>query len=230
MGKEDEDLFPPEFSRQYRANDKLVLAEGIPMEFVETTPSPNGLRHWLCVKFPLLQDDAPMLIGTIAVEITDRIRVERELEARRQELRLKAENLKEVNIALKVLLDQREDEKNRQVESITSTLEKLVSPHLKRLSSTRLDKEQTNLLSIIQSNLKEIASPFAGRLNSLEDKLSPAEFEAADLLRQGKTSEEIAEILHISVHTVSAHRRGIRRKLGLLNKRVNLKSYLRSLG
>ncbi|MFH1136404.1 MAG: PAS domain-containing protein [Pseudomonadota bacterium] len=230
IGKRDADIFPENFSSQNEKNDLAVLNEARPLEFVETTPGAEGPRHWLCIKFPLFQDDGPMLIGSVAVEITDRIRAERELEIGRKELRLKAENLKEVNTALKVLLDRRENEKNRQIADMTSTLEKLVFPYLKRLGTSNLDKDQMNFLSIVETNLREIASPFAGRLDSLEDRLTPAELEVAELLRQGKTSDEIAELLHTSVHTVSSHRHGIRRKLGLLNKRVNLKSHLRSFG
>jgi DNA-binding CsgD family transcriptional regulator len=40
------------------------------------------------------------------------------------------------------------------------------------------------------------------------------------------TSKEICDILGSSEKVVAFHRQNIRRKLGLLNQKVNLKSYL----
>ncbi|MBS1113364.1 MAG: Bacterial regulatory protein luxR family, partial [Nitrospirae bacterium] len=42
----------------------------------------------------------------------------------------------------------------------------------------------------------------------------------------GMTSKEICDILGSSEKVVAFHRQNIRRKLGLLNQKVNLKSYL----
>ena len=46
-------------------------------------------------------------------------------------------------------------------------------------------------------------------------RLGRRESEVLGLLAEGKTSQEIASTLHIAVDTVIAHRRNIRRKLGL---------------
>ena len=51
----------------------------------------------------------------------------------------------------------------------------------------------------------------------------------AGLIREGKTTQEIAESLCVSENTVSAHRFHIRKKLGLTNKKVNLRTFLKSL-
>ena len=81
---------------------------------------------------------------------------------------------------------------------------------------------------LMERAAKSSGKTAAALMTSLETRLTPAELEVAQLLRDGKTSDEIAELLNISVPTVSSHRSSIRRKLGLVNKSVNLKSYLRS--
>jgi DNA-binding CsgD family transcriptional regulator len=58
---------------------------------------------------------------------------------------------------------------------------------------------------------------------------TPTEIQIANLLRRGKTSKEIAELINSSPKNVAFHRENIRRKLGLKNKKTNLKSYLLSL-
>ncbi|MEW6265060.1 MAG: PAS domain S-box protein [Thermodesulfobacteriota bacterium] len=163
----------------------------------------------------------------IGVDITDRVKAKRELEAKERELQLHAEKLKEINTALKVLLDQREQEKRQQIKDMAATLEKLVFPYLERFQQTGLDKEQAVFLEVVRSNLDRIISPLASRLTGLESSLTPAEIEVAELLRLGKTSGQIAGLLNLSIPTVSTHRSNIRRKLGLTHNKINLKSYLR---
>ena len=57
--------------------------------------------------------------------------------------------------------------------------------------------------------------------------LSPMELRVAVMIKRGFDSEETARLLQISPHTVKTHRRSIRRKLGIMNSKINLSSYLR---
>ena len=51
-----------------------------------------------------------------------------------------------------------------------------------------------------------------------------------DLIKEGKSSKEIARIMNISLNTVHTYRNKIRKKTNTKNSKVNLRSYLRSLG
>ena len=99
---------------------------------------------------------------------------------------------------------------------------------LERLQKSRLNDSQTALLSIVESNLNTIVSPFVKKMTSQFLNLTPMEIRIANLVREGKTNKEIAEFLTVSSHTVVTHRRNLRYKLGLRNKKTNLKSYLLS--
>ncbi len=62
----------------------------------------------------------------------------------------------------------------------------------------------------------------------LYEELSPQEIRVADMVKSGKSTKEISEILKIAPSTVSTYRYNIRVKLGLLNSTMNLQDYLNS--
>ena len=138
------------------------------------------------------------------------------------------EVLKETNTAMKVILNTVERDKERLGEEFLASLENLVFPYLEKLGNTPLDPEQRTFVELIQSNLSEIAGPFTRRFSALRHKLTPTEMTVADLIRQGKTSKEIAVLLKMSVPAVFFHRNNIRRKLGIRKTGINLSTYLRS--
>lgn len=228
IGLRDRDIHPEKTAEEQRTNDLKVLRSGRPTEFMEVLPGRQGDRHWLTYKFPVLQDDGSTLLGGVAIDITARVESARELEIKDRELELQAEHLERINTALKVLLDHREQEKVQQEKAMLATLEKLVSPYLGRALEGRIDPDSRTYLDIAASNLAKIAEPFASQLSSADTGLTPAELKVADLLRHGKTSDQIADLLHLSVHTVARHRASIRSKLGLTGRRVNLRAFLQS--
>lgn len=59
--------------------------------------------------------------------------------------------------------------------------------------------------------------------------LSPREMRVLSFIRMGMTTQEIAELVHVTEDTVKTHRRNIRRKLALTGKAMDLQAYLRSL-
>src|SRR5258708_7193204 len=78
IGKTDADLFPLEIVRKLRENDGVLISSGRSIETVETVPTPDGvLRDWLVFMFPLPEPSGRVLLGGVAVDITDRRRLER---------------------------------------------------------------------------------------------------------------------------------------------------------
>ncbi|MEW5725528.1 MAG: PAS domain S-box protein [Thermodesulfobacteriota bacterium] len=171
------------------------------------------------------------LLGFISIltDITDQRRAQASLLEKEKELETQARNLEEANTALKVLLDHREAERMGQEENILATLKKLVFPHLEKLKQAGLAPDQSVILEIMEANLKHLTSSFARRVGSADLGLTPREIEVAELIKAGKTSKEIAELLHTSLHTISYHRGNIRDKLGLAGKKGNLRTRLMSL-
>ena len=162
-------------------------------------------------------------------EIEERKLAERNLRQKERELQLNALHLEETNIAMKVLLEQREKDKNELEEKVLTNVRGLLLPCLERLQSCRLNDRQKVYADILETNLQAIISPFLHRLSSRSLNLTPAEIQVAGLVKDGKTSKEIASLMNVSERGVEFHRNNIRRKLGMTNAKKNLRSYLMSL-
>jgi PAS domain S-box-containing protein len=162
-------------------------------------------------------------------DITERKQAENELQKRKTELKIQSQHLHEVNSALKVLLKQRDEDKKELQESIVANVKELVAPYLAKLSQSKLDERQKSYINLAQANLDDIISPFIGNLSSKFLKLTPTEIQVANLIKHGKITKDIAEILYLSVETVKFHRKNIRKKIGINSKKANLRTYLLSI-
>jgi PAS domain S-box-containing protein len=162
-------------------------------------------------------------------EIAERERVESALRKRKEELKIKTDNLEEVNTALKVMLGKKGEVKNEVEENVMKNVKELVAPYLEKLKKNTSDSQLNGYLDILESNLNDITSSFSANLSSRYLKLTPTEVKIANLIKYGKSTKEIAETLVLSSTTVEFHRRNIRKKLGIRNKKANLRTYLASL-
>lgn len=72
-------------------------------------------------------------------------------------------------------------------------------------------------------------APFFKKQYFEESRLSRSEAKIAELVIAGKTSKEIGNNLRISDKTVETHRRNIRKKLGIKDTKIELRSYLLAL-
>jgi DNA-binding CsgD family transcriptional regulator len=162
-------------------------------------------------------------------DVTERKQAETELRKRETELEIQSQHLQEINLALKVLLKQRDKDKKELQKSIVANVKELIAPYLAKLSQGRLDDRQRSYVSLAQTNLNDIISPFIGTLSSKYLKLSPTEIQVASLIKHAKTTKEIAKLLNLSVETIKFHRKNIRRKIGIKSKKANLRTYLISM-
>ena len=159
-------------------------------------------------------------------DITERIQAERELQASEAELQQRSRDLEEVNAALRVLLKKRESDKADLEERVLVNVKELINPYLQKLRQTRTSSRQQAYLKVLEENLNEIVSPFYRTLSATYSRLTPKEMQVADLVRQGRTTKEIAGLTDSTPRAVEFHRNNIRKKLGLTNRKTNLRSYL----
>jgi DNA-binding NarL/FixJ family response regulator len=159
-------------------------------------------------------------------QIAIRQKIEQSLKKRELELNAQTINLEEANTALKILLKRREADKVELEDKVLSNMNELVIPYLEKLQKGKLTDKQQAYINILKSNIDDIISPFAHSLSSKFLKLTPTEIQVTNLIKQGKTTKAIAEIMNLGLSTIYFHRDNIRIKVGIKNKKTNLRTYL----
>jgi len=157
-------------------------------------------------------------------KITHYVAIQRDITKRKEA----EQSIEQKNSALKEILEQIEIEKKNIKEDVVLNVEEVLLPALKKLrrKGSALDRKY---LEILEQTLKNLTSSFGRNVSEKKFKLSPREVEIANLIKSGVSSKEICGMLNISFKTVETHRNKIRKKLDILNKDINLTTYLKSL-
>jgi len=182
----------------------------------------------LAVRKVVSRDGAPSYLEGIVEDITERKQAEEALRKSESDLRIKAKDLAEVNTTMRVLLNTMEKDQEELEEKFLRNLKVQVLPYLRRLKKTPLNEVQKGYLKLAEDYLGEVASPFVQKLTSNYLNLTKKELEVAALVKEGKTSKEIAEILNSTKRAIEFHRENIRKKLDVSNRKCNLTILLRS--
>jgi PAS domain S-box-containing protein len=199
--------------------------EAVPQRYDIKAITKDGRTKWLDLVATAIDYGGDTATLAMGYDITERKKVEQSLLTREQELQDRTQDLEEMNAALHILLKKREDDKAALEEKMLLNVKQLIEPYLHNLQQTRLSARQSSLLNIILANTEEIISPFARNVTNIYNKLTPKELQIADLIKQGKTTKEIAGIMSSSVRTVEFHRSNIRNKFRLKGK-ANLQTHL----
>jgi PAS domain S-box-containing protein len=162
-------------------------------------------------------------------DITEWKEAERGLKKREKELRIKSRSLEELNTTLRVLLKEREGDREELEGKVLSNVQAFVLPYVDKLRRSRLDTKAIAYVDIMESNLVDIISPFSRKISLKYRHLTPKEIQIANFIKEGKTSKEIADLLNVSKSAVDIHRYRLRNKLGLNKVKANLRSHLATL-
>ncbi|MGV1098857.1 PAS domain S-box protein [Thiovibrio sp. JS02] len=197
------------------ANGELVQTLCVFRDITEQKELDEMLRH-----------SRAILEEQVQKRTRDLVRKSEEQQATLLELQKKSQDLHDANIALKVLLEQGSKARQELEGQVVSNLKELVFPYLDELDLELVDRGAHVYVNIIRRKIEEATSSFARQLTSKLVGLTPRELQVAELVKQGRSNKEIASLLHISLGTADVYRNNIRKKLGLKNKKVNLRVYL----
>ena len=199
-------------------------------EFLYDYPchSPSG-KHWYYMRAVRTTGEEPLRVVVSHEDITALKLTEEALRSSRKALREQARSLEESNIALKVLLDHRDKDRQELERKVLSNVKGLVLPYIEKLKGARLKPRERTLVDIAATHLEDIISPFLQNVANADIILTPQEMQVAALIKDGQSSKEIAQVLNIAEATVNFHRKNLRIKFGLHNRRMNLRSHLLSM-
>jgi PAS domain S-box-containing protein len=168
---------------------------------------------------------------TVRMGIEDTLRksnraLEQQREANNRDLAEKSAQLAELETTLKVILRYQEADRDSVQQSVISNVQGLILPFVERIRQCLSDPSALAYLEVVETGLADIVSPFVRRMASTFANLTPAEIRVSHFIKQGLTTKEIADLLNLSTRTIEAYRNSIRKKMGIANRKVNLRSYL----
>lgn len=212
-----------------RKYDMVIKQQGHFL-IAEGWASLKGKRVFLWGKASPFCNSKGKIVGSVESvrDITDRKQYEDAINKREKELGNKTCELEDMNAALRVLLKQRESDRKEFEEKILTNIKVLILPHIEQLKMQLRAGENRRRIDILESNLKEIVSPFARTLSAVYSNLTNREIQIANLIKEEKTTKEITEVLNLSESAVNIHRYRIRQKLNI-DKRQNLRTFFSSL-
>jgi DNA-binding NarL/FixJ family response regulator len=133
--------------------------------------------------------------------------------------------LLETNQALSVLA--RNIDKNKELleKKIYEIIIVKIMPIIEELQDDKSCQKRLADLEVLKTYLNNLISGSTDH-HDIIVCLSSQEIRVAALIKHGLTSQKIANMLNISLHTVKTHRKNIRKKLEIQNSKINLTSYL----
>jgi PAS domain S-box-containing protein len=207
--------------------------------FEHAVDAVGDARCWLQWSLRVLLDDEGrpteyQAVGrdiTLRMGIEDTLRksnraLEQQREADHRDLADKTAQLAELETTLKVILRYQEADRDSVQQSVISNVQGLILPFVERIRQCLSDPSTQAYLEVVEAGLANIVSPFMRRMASTFANLTPAEIRVSHFIKQGLTTKEIADLLNLSTRTIEAYRNSIRKKMGITNRKVNLRSYL----
>ena len=197
-------------------NVQRSLKSGKAVNIEYSIADDDGESWFTAAISPITQD----LALCVARDIT-------ELKMTQGKLEAKTVRLEEINTTLNILIDKMKESTKNLEETMFSNIRTFVLPHVENLRKMRLNDVQIAYVDLIESNLSKLASPLIHDMRQFN--LTPMEIQVANLIKDGRTTKDIASLLHTSKVAIDNHRYNIRKKLGINNKKENLRSFFLSI-
>ena len=154
---------------------------------------------------------------------------EKDLIRAQEEVNAKANDLEGTTIALQQLFRKNERDQKEMQDKLLFNVNEMVKPYIKNLKNCDLNEEAQMYTNVIESNIDEIVAPFMRGLAYQYFRLSPKEIHIANLIKQGKSTKKIADLLNITSRGVEFHRDKIRDKIGIKHSKAQLREVLLKL-
>ena len=219
IGKGIEDLEIGQALQSVWKEQALKSLNGKVVRSMYTAGEINGKHYFESTISPITIDGEIFGIMGITQDISRFKKAEQALSAQKAEI-------SDTNTALKVLLKKRDTDKINIENKVINNLHAIVLPLLDELTE-EVSHTGKILLDEIKTALADVCSSFSRDLKLMQ--LTGTQIQVASHIRSGKTTKEIADIMGVAPSTVNTHRAQIRKKAGIQNGKIGLKTFLSSL-
>ncbi|WP_161598377.1 helix-turn-helix transcriptional regulator [Pseudodesulfovibrio senegalensis] len=176
--------------------------------------------------FPHIVEGKVLGAAIIAHDMTDKKAMIREMVIQNRELQRNLGKLEETNAQLRQLLENVTADRERTESNAFYRVSESIAPYLQALKCQEPSEQTAKLADNIETAILNYKPRLDRKLYRLNPALSARERRVAHLIVEGKTSQEIADIVEKSVKTVEYYRSSLRKKLGLCGRRVSLRTFL----
>ena len=223
-------LLSPSNRRTVRKNISMLRVDNPVITHEQPVLTSKGEERWQQWVNRAIFDRRGRMIEFQAVgrDITDLKNIENDLKQKETRLRAQKQALERKNVALHEILEQIEVDKKQIKDDVVHNVETLLLPTLRKIRN-QLPWVELKYFTLLEKNLINMVSSFGRKISRENLNLTPREIEICDLIRNGFTSKEIANMMYIAFNTVEAHRTHIRKKLQLDGKKINLTSFLNTI-
>ena len=119
-----------------------------------------------------------------------------------------------------------EDARQTCRKNLEKTIQTTLIPVLKTIRKEQSAQVRNTCLDIVENQLLELDRERGKDKYWALMKLTPMGMRVCRFLRSGASTKEIADALNLSIVTIQTHRRSIRNKLGIKNRKINLITFL----
>ena len=137
------------------------------------------------------------------------------------------QQMQELNRALSAMTSHITRTRDELESEVSAAIRLRILPILKQLQGNPGSSSHRTEFDMLSMHMNHLSS---GLRKDAEGTLalSVTELRVAVLIKNGLSSEQIADDLHVSLETIKTHRRSIRKKLNLQSSKNNLSTYLKT--
>jgi PAS domain S-box-containing protein len=135
----------------------------------------------------------------------------------------------ELKIALKVCMQQQEEARSDVQNNMLELFNEHIYPYLNKIKTVSTGPHILAYLEAIETNITIFLNNNSHDGQFKRCRLTPTEFKVSQFIIAGKRSKDIARMMDISTEAVEFHRKHIRDKIGIHNRKINLRSQLISI-
>lgn len=165
-------------------------------------------------------------LGEYHLRLREERQRRRELE---QELEQEQEQSGEMAVTLKTVIRAMDDETDTLRREIAAIIRDSIEPTLDKMVHADTMETREAYAKVVVSQLKAAVGGENEEFDEELMQLTPTELEVARYIKAGRSTTEIADMMHSALETVQTHRKNLRKKLGLVGKKTSLQMHLKSL-